>query len=120
MTQIEESKAAGYEMVGTSGLSCITCHQFNGQPPGRSAHWTSRTRRSGSKKLVHALHAPTLSLSSDDHHAGFWPDGKIAAPQCAQSDTGQQIEAIWTYLADGERARKPVGLSRQSSELRVG
>jgi len=51
---------------------------------------------------------------------GFWPDGKSLRPNVLQGDTAQQIEAIWTYLADGERAKKPVGLSRQSNELRVG
>jgi hypothetical protein len=27
---------------------------------------------------------------------------------------------LWLYLAEGERAKKPIGLSRQSRELRVG
>jgi hypothetical protein len=34
-------------------------------------------------------------------------------------DTAQQIEALWNYLADGDRAKTPKGLSRQSQELRV-
>ncbi|MCB1211909.1 MAG: hypothetical protein KDK97_21490, partial [Verrucomicrobiales bacterium] len=51
---------------------------------------------------------------------GFWPDGKSLRPNILAGDSAQQIEAIWNYLADGERAKKPVGISRQSNELRVG
>ena len=29
-----ESKNAGYEMIRTNGLSCIACHEFNGQKSG--------------------------------------------------------------------------------------
>jgi cytochrome c553 len=121
VTQIEESKAAGYEMVGTSGLSCITCHQFNGQPAGEIsaldlAHTTQRLQKNWFTLFMRhpSRFHPTIIMP------GFWPDGKSLRPNVLQGDTGQQIEAIWTYLADGERARKPVGLSRQSNELPVG
>jgi hypothetical protein len=41
-------------------------------------------------------------------------------PNILGGDSAQQIEAIWNYLSEGERAKKPAGLSRQSNELRVG
>jgi hypothetical protein len=50
----------------------------------------------------------------------FWPGGASMRTNILGGDTAQQIEAIWNYLEDGARARKPVGLSRQSNELRVG
>jgi hypothetical protein len=36
-----------------------------------------------------------------------------------KGDASQQIEALWTYLEDGQRAKKPLGLMRQSDEIRV-
>jgi cytochrome c553 len=121
VTQIQESKAAGYEMVGTSGLGCIICHQFNGQQAGEIsaldlAHTTQRLQKNWFALFMRqpSRFHPTIIMP------GFWPDGKSLRPNVLQGDTEQQIEAIWSYLADGERAKKPVGLSRQSNELRVG
>ena len=121
VTQIQESKAAGYEMVGTSGLGCIICHQFNGQQAGEIsaldlAHTTQRLQKNWFALFMRqpSRFHPTIIMP------GFWPDGKSLRPNVLQGDTAQQIEAIWSYLADGERAKKPVGLSRQSNELRVG
>lgn len=34
VANIGESKNAGYEMIGTTGLSCIACHEFSGQKAG--------------------------------------------------------------------------------------
>jgi len=50
----------------------------------------------------------------------YWPDGKPVRPNLLGGDAAQQIEALWAYLADGVRVKKPVGLSRESNELRVG
>jgi hypothetical protein len=49
----------------------------------------------------------------------YWPGGKSIRPTILNGDSAQQIEALWNYLEDGPRAKKPKGLSRQSSELRV-
>lgn len=119
--QIVESKAAGYELVGATGMACITCHQFNGQKAGEISaldiakvperlkrNWFDLYMRQPSR-----FHATTIM-------PGFWPDGKSVRANILGGDTDLQIEAIWNYLADGERARKPVGLSRQTNELRVG
>jgi hypothetical protein len=49
----------------------------------------------------------------------FWPGGKSIRPDVLEGDANQQIEALWKYLEDGPRAKKPEGLSRQSDQLRV-
>jgi hypothetical protein len=51
---------------------------------------------------------------------GFWPQGVSMRPKVLGGDSALQIEAIWNYLSDGERAKKPIGLSRETNELRVG
>ena len=49
----------------------------------------------------------------------YWPGGQSIRPSILGGDSAQQIEGLWNYLADGERAKTPKGLSRQSSEIRV-
>lgn len=121
VANILESKNAGYEMIGTGGLSCIACHEFNGQKSGEmSALDISRVTERLQKNWFYlymrqpSRFHPTVIMPS------FWPDGKSTRPAILGGDTAQQIEALWTYLEDGARAKKPVGLSRQSNELRVG
>ena len=121
VANIQESKAAGYEMIGTNGLSCIACHEFNGQKSGEmSALDIGRvTERLQKNWFAHYMRQPsrfhpTVIMPS------FWPDGQSTRPSILGGDTALQIEALWSYLEDGIRAKKPVGLSRQSNELRVG
>lgn len=119
--QIVESKAAGYELVGTNGLGCVVCHQFNGQRAGEISaldiarspvrlkrNWFDLYMRQPSR-----FH-PTVIMP------GFWPEGVSMRPNVLGGDSALQIEAIWNYLSDGERAKKPAGLSRETNELRVG
>ena len=120
VANIQESKAAGYEMIGTNGLSCIACHEFNGQKSGEMSALDIGRVTERLQKNWFALYMrqpsrfhPTVIMPS------FWPDGKSTRPAILGGDTGQQIEALWTYLEDGLRAKKPAGLSRQSNELRV-
>ena len=120
VANIQESKAAGYEMIGTNGLSCIACHEFNGQKSGEMSALDIGRVTERLQKNWFALYMrqpsrfhPTVIMPS------FWPDGKSTRPAILGGDTAQQIEALWTYLEDGIRAKKPAGLSRQSNELRV-
>ncbi len=121
VANILESKNAGYEMIGTDGLSCIVCHEFNGQKSGEMSALDLARVTERLKKNWFALYMrqpsrfhPTVIMPS------FWPDGQSTRPAILGGDTAQQIEALWSYLEDGTRAKKPVGLSRQSNELRVG
>ena len=120
VANIQESKAAGYEMIGTNGLSCIACHEFNGQKSGEMSALDIGRVTERLKKNWFALYMrqpsrfhPTVIMPS------FWPDGQSTRPAILGGDTALQIEALWSYLEDGLRAKKPVGLSRQSNELRV-
>ena len=117
---VQESKNAGYEMIGEKGFSCIACHDFNGQ----------KSAGAGALDLVNAttrLQKNWFHLymrSPQRFHPGiimpnYWPGGQSLRPDVLQGDTAQQIEALWTYLEGGMRAKNPLGLSRQSKELRV-
>lgn len=120
VADIHEARAAGQALVGASGLGCIACHEFNGQPSGEaSALDIARAPERLRKNWFHlylrnpARFHPTVIMPA------YWPEGRPALPQVLGGDAGRQIEAIWAYLAQGSKAPKPLGLSRESNELRV-
>ncbi len=121
VASLPESKAAGHEMIGTTGLSCIACHEFNGQKSGEVAaldilQVTGRLK----KNWFHLYLRQPSRFHANVIMPSYWPDGQSVRPNILGGDTAQQIEALWIYLEDGSRVKKPAGLSRQSSELRVG
>lgn len=120
IANIQESKDAGYEMMGTTGFSCIACHDYNGQKAGGAGaldivHVTERLKKS----WFHLYMREPSRFHSTVIMPSYWPGGKSIRPNILGGDSAQQIEALWAYLEDGPRAKKPKGLSRQSNELRV-
>ncbi len=120
IANIKESKSAGYEMMGTTGFSCIACHDFNGQKAGGAGaldivHVTDRIQ----KNWFHLYMRNPARFHSTVIMPSYWPGGQSIRPNILKGDTAQQIEALWTYLLDGPRAKNPKGLSRQSAEIRV-
>ena len=119
IANIRESKDAGYEMVGTTGFSCIACHDFNGQKSTAGALELVGITERLQKNWFHlymrqpSRFHPTVIMPS------YWPGGESIRKGVLGGDTDQQIEALWEYLSDGTRAKSPKGLSRQSPELRV-
>jgi len=119
IANIQESKSAGYEMIGTLGLSCIACHDFNGAKSSAGAldlvHATERLQKSWFHLYMRqpSRFHPTVIMPS------YWPGGNSIRPNLLGGDSAQQIEALWAYLEDGSRAKKPLGLSREVNELRV-
>jgi mono/diheme cytochrome c family protein len=120
VANLQESRDAGYEMVGTKGFSCIACHDFNGQKSGGAGaldlvDLTQRVQRNWFHLYMR---------SPQRFHPGiimptYWPGGQSLRPDVLGGDAAQQIDALWRYLEGGTQARNPVGLSRQSKELRV-
>ena len=120
ISNIRESKDAGYEMMGTKGFSCIACHDFNGQKSGGAGaleliHVTKRLKKNWFHLYMRqpSRFHPTVIMPS------YWPGGVSVRPELLDGGRNQQIEALWNYLSDGNRAKTPKGLSRQSPELRV-
>jgi hypothetical protein len=120
VANLQASKDAGHEMMGVTGFSCIACHQFNGQKSGEMAavdlgRVTGRLQKNWFHLYLRqpSRFHPTVIMPS------YWPDGQSVRPSLLGGDSAQQIEALWTYLEDGVRAKKPSGLSRESNELRV-
>ncbi len=121
VADVQESKNAGHRMIGVGGLSCIACHDFNGQKSGGVSALdlvtvTERLRKNWFHLYLRepSRFHPLVIMPT------YWPDGKAVLPTLLGGDAGRQIEALWLFLEDGTRVRKPAGLSRQSNELRVG
>ncbi len=119
IANVQESKNAGYEMIGTTGFSCIACHDFNGQKSAAGAldivHTTERLQKSWFHLYLRQPQRfhPTVVMPS------YWPGGQSIRPNILGGDSAQQIEALWTYLEGGTQAKNPLGLARTSNELRV-
>ena len=119
IANVQESKNAGYDMIGTTGFSCIACHDFNGQKSAAGAldivHTTERLQKSWFHLYLRQPQRfhPTVIMPT------YWPGGQSMRPNILGGDTAQQIEALWTYLEGGTQAKKPLGLARTSNELRV-
>jgi mono/diheme cytochrome c family protein len=121
VANVQESKNAGHEMIGSGGLSCIACHEFNGQRSGEiGALDLARVSERIKKNWFHLYLRQPSRFHPTVIMPIYWPDGQSPLPHILGGDTAQQIEALWTYLEDGTRGKKPAGLSRQSNELRVG
>lgn len=112
---------AGRKLVGTDGLSCIACHRFARQP----AHMlqvmdlTTVTERLNEDWFRALLRDPNR-FHPATRMPTFWPGGHSVIPGVLGGDTDRQHAALWTYLADGESAKFPEGLSRKNMELVVG
>ena len=120
VSNIQESKDAGYEMMGTEGFSCIACHDYNGQEAvGAGALDIVNVTDRIQKNWFHLYMREPQRFHASVIMPSYWPGGKSVRPNILEGDSGQQIEALWNYLADGPRAKKPKGLSRQSNEIRV-
>ena len=119
IANMRESKNAGYEMIGTTGLSCIACHDFNGQKSSAGALDIVYTTERIQKSWFHLYMRQPSRFHPTVIMPGYWPGGQSIRPNLLGGDSAQQIEALWSYLEDGTRAKKPLGLSRESNELRV-
>lgn len=120
LANVQEAKDVGHAMVGASGLGCIACHEFNGQKPADfGALDIARAPERLRKNWFHQYLRQPTRFHPTTIMPSYWPEGRATAPQFLGGDAAMQIEAIWAYLADGTRAKKPQGLSRESNEVRV-
>lgn len=111
-------KSDGRFLVGGQALSCIKCHDFaQYESTGiRAMNLTRMTQR-----LRHDWFHRYL-MNPQDYRPGTrmpaaWPFGQATVRNILNANADQQIEAIWVYLSDGEKAAVPSGLIREPIEL---
>ncbi len=118
-----EVKKHGWTMIGVKGLSCIKCHTFGRYKATgvQSIDLTIMTKRLQYDWFRHYMRDPQ-QFRRGTRMPAAWPPApnKSFLPDILDGDSDQQIVAVWHYLADGSRARTPVGLVTDSMELIPG
>jgi mono/diheme cytochrome c family protein len=111
-------KADARLMVGDQALSCIKCHTFEKYAATgiQSLDMTTMTRRLR-RDWFHRYMLNPQQYRPGTRMPAAWPNGRSVVPDILGSEAGVQIEAIWQYLLDGDRAKIPSGLMREAIEL---
>jgi len=105
----------GRHLMGTEGLSCITCHALNGHRslgmPGMDLAQVSRRLRPEWFRdylISPAVFRPGTRMPS------FWPDGRPTVKGNGGT-SARQIDSLWVYLNELDQSRLPDGLERQGN-----
>lgn len=111
--------AAGRSMVGDQALACIKCHSFGphkatGIQSLNMTTMTSRLRRD----WFHRYLIDPQAYRKGTRMPAAWPRGKTILKKVLNGDTHQQIQAIWDYLDQGDKAAIPSGLERKAIVLK--
>ncbi|RIK83629.1 MAG: cytochrome c1 [Planctomycetota bacterium] len=116
-----QARHAGWKLVGKGGLTCISCHMFNGhKSSGIQAMDLAIMGERLRREWLHRYLLDPQALRPGTRMPQAWPAGKSTRPEILDGDTHRQLNAVLTYLADGRKARIPDGVVRQSLELIVG
>jgi len=111
-------KATGRHMVGDKVFGCIKCHTFAGEKASgvQGIDMTLMTRRLNHDWFLAYVKDPPR-FRKGTRMPTAWPNGKSVMRSILSGDADQQIEAIWIYLSDQEKAAKPFGVGEQPIEL---
>lgn len=111
-------KAAGRQLVGGQGMSCIKCHTFADKKSTgiQAISLTTMTKRLRDDWFHHYLINPQ-AYRPGTRMPGGWPNGESQLPKILDGNTTMQIRSIWAYLSDGDKATLPSGLVTGAIEL---
>jgi mono/diheme cytochrome c family protein len=108
---ITKIKASARHMVGGLGMGCIKCHTFGGRKAEgiQAIDMTIMVQRLNHDWFHRYLLDPQ-KIRALTRMPSAWPMGQSTLPDVLGGDAVKQIEAIWLYLSDGNKAVLPVGL----------
>lgn len=111
-------KATGRHMVGDKVFGCIKCHTFDGEKASgvQGIDMTLMTRRLNHDWFLAYVKDPPR-FRKGTRMPTAWPNGKSVMRTILSGDADQQIDAIWIYLSDQQKAAKPYGVGEQPIEL---
>jgi len=110
----------GHMLLGDKGLSCISCHNYNGiESPSMKGldimtsyqrlqpAWFNQFMRNPAK------FRPGIIMPS------YWPNDKAIQTEILDGNTDLQIASLWNQFSLGRSARDPSGLRAENPELKV-
>ncbi|HZU37521.1 MAG TPA: hypothetical protein VFA18_16490, partial [Gemmataceae bacterium] len=111
-------KATARHLVSAASMGCVKCHRFAGHEAEgiQAMDMTKMPQRLRHGWFYHYLLNPQ-AFRPGTRMPAAWPDGQSPLPDLLDGSTAEQIEAIWQYLSDGDRAQVPPGMNKQSIPL---
>ncbi|MGB7324828.1 MAG: family 16 glycoside hydrolase [Rubripirellula sp.] len=105
--------AAGRKAVGNRGLACIKCHSFGGDKGGGlgAIDMLEMTNRLRPEWFQRYLQDPT-GYRPGTRMPNSFVDGVSALTELYDGDPVLQIDAMWQYLLQGDKAKSPEGLKQ--------
>ncbi|WP_404304584.1 family 16 glycoside hydrolase [Neorhodopirellula lusitana] len=105
--------STGRQLCGNAGLACIKCHSFGGEKGGGigAIDMLKMPERLRVEWFHRYLQDP-VAYRPGTRMPNSFPDGKSALVDIYGGDPTLQIDAIWKYLQQGEKAEEPEGLKQ--------
>ncbi len=114
-------KADGRHMVGGQAFGCIKCHTFAGhRAEGVQGIDMTILGQRLRRDWFHRYVKEPQRYRPGTRMPEAWPKGQSLLTSVLDGDADKQIEAVWLYLSDGNKARLPVGLTWTSIPLVPG
>lgn len=104
----DEDLEIGRQLVGRTGLNCVSCHDIRGIPSigvrgPDLANVAGRVR----EEWFHAWLTDPQRFTPGTRMPTVFFGGKSAAPQFLDGDPERQINALWAYLSQGSKMELP-------------
>jgi hypothetical protein len=117
-TKLARVKADGRYLVGEKALSCYKCHTFAGHKAEgvQGIDMALMTRRL-KRDWFHRYVLDPQKFRPGTRMPTAFPNGVSVVDGVQDGDPSRQIEALWVYLSDAERALLPMGLKKHSIPL---
>lgn len=110
----------GHLLLGSDGLNCISCHNYNGKEgPAMKGYDLILTYQRLQPGWFYefmkdpAAHRPGIIMPN------YWPGGKAVQTEILDGDTHEQLRALWYQFSLGRSARDPKGLLSEPDKLEV-
>lgn len=118
-TTLPRLKAAGRKLVGEKSFACIKCHTWDKyEATGiQSLDLTKMTKRIRRDWFFRYMMNPIRYRPGTRMPTPF-PGGISTLPDVLSGKPDEQLLAMWTFIADGTKARTPSGLIRGQIELK--
>lgn len=110
----------GMELLGTGGMSCVTCHDIHAnRAPGISTIDLATAWDRLRPGWVDRFLRDPAATRPGTRMPGYWPEGATNFPQLGNGTVDGQIGAIWSFLSLGTSMPTPEGMDAGSDMVLV-